>query len=233
MPAEFTIEGKTKTMNPFSQQFINILYRIPVLLISLTVHELAHGFVSYRLGDPTAKMAGRLTLNPIKHLDPIGSLLLLTVGFGWAKAVPFDPKYYKNKRVGIMLTCFAGPLSNILLAIVFAVVFVFYGRTISWYSMTDFQYVIYRLLSEFLIPINIMLAALNLIPIPPLDGSKVLFPLLPGHFYFKYIMPYERYGMFVILVLSYLGILSIIMSPIVNVLYSIILNIINLIEGIL
>ena len=208
----------------FSLNFSELLYRIPVLLVSFTIHELAHGYTSYRLGDPTAKLAGRLTLNPIKHIDPIGALLLLVSRFGWAKPVPINPGYYKNKKAGIMLTSFAGPLSNILLAILFTALFAVSDIYFTGYSITAFQLIVFRLMYRF-IEINILLAAFNLIPIPPLDGSKILFSLLPNRIYHQYILPYEGYGMFVILALSLTGLLLIILQPLVSFLVSIVNNI--------
>jgi Zn-dependent protease len=229
---------------PFSVEFIEMLYRLPALLVSLTLHELAHGYISFKNGDPTAKNAGRLTLNPLKHLDPIGTLMLLFGGFGFAKPVPINPSYYKNKKLGLVTTSIAGPLVNMLLAILFSILFVLTSRSFiginpafdrigkSFKSMiglflnypasdfvsngmTYFQANILILLSYFVI-INIGLAIFNLLPIPPLDGSKVLFPALPERIYFKYILPYERYGMFVLLALMFTGVVGRVMNPLVN-----------------
>ena len=212
----------------FSMQFISVLYRVPVLLVSLTIHELAHGYMSYRLGDPTAKEAGRLTLNPIKHIDPIGALMLLVVGFGWAKPVPINSSYYKNKRAGIVLTSFAGPLSNLLLATLFAILFTLSVRHFTGYYISTFQSVVLTLIRWYFIPINIILAAFNLLPIPPLDGSKILFSILPQQVYYNYVLRYERYGMFILLALSFTGILSMLIIPVTDVIYGIINSILKL-----
>ena len=252
---------------PFSDQFIDMLYRVPVMLVSFTIHELAHGYVSYKQGDPTPKRAGRITLNPIKHIDPIGAILLLFARFGWAKPVPIDPGYYKNKKTGIMLTSFAGPLSNILMASIGAAIFALSinsfsgfslkqlvaaintqggeGRvgnsfvSLSWVlqilingnfygiALTSIQSIILTLLLNF-ITINILLAAFNLIPIPPLDGSKVLFPLLPTRLYYEYILPYERFGMILLIILSFTGILGFILTPFYNAVEAIIISVLTL-----
>ena len=251
---------------PFSEEFIEVLYRIPVLLVSFTVHELSHAYVSYRQGDPTPKLAGRITLNPIKHIDPIGAIMLLVARFGWAKPVPIDPSYYKNRKAGIMLTSFAGPLSNIVLAAICTAFFALFVDLFSGHSLkelfeamnyvigedtfgnnlmslsgvlyfltmggftgvylTTVQTVALTLLLNF-ISINILLAAFNLVPIPPLDGSKILFSILPERIYYRYILPYERYGMFLIMALSFTGVLSFILTPFFNVVQTIIISIIT------
>jgi len=188
-----------------------------VLLLSFMTHELAHAFTAYRCGDNTAKEMGRISFNPIRHIDPIGAILLLAVGFGWAKPVPINPDNFRKKKAGIILTSLAGPLSNILLAIIFSSAYViFMSNAVSPYAqMTDAQMVARNLLIQFYV-INITLAAFNLIPIPPLDGSKVVFSLLPDRIYYGYILRYERYGMFLLIGLSITGILSTILTPVIN-----------------
>jgi Zn-dependent protease len=166
---------------------------IPVLLISLTFHEFSHGYIAYRLGDITAKNAGRLTLNPLKHLDPIGTLMMFLAGIGWAKPVPVDPFYFRDKKKGMMLTSIAGPLSNLLMA--FVVAFPLQIVYFTGYERIDAQtgavFYVFQFL-WLLFHVNVNLAIFNLFPIPPLDGSKILSAVLPSEAYFRF-MRYEQY----------------------------------------
>ncbi len=209
------------------------LLAIPAILVSLSFHELAHAYVSYRQGDPTAKNMGRLSLNPLKHLDPLGTLMLVIsmfsgFGFGWAKPVPINPRYYRNMKRGTILVSLAGPLSNLLLAFLFSFpmaaiaiaagsglkISEIYNSSYSiYFSGYSFQAVIYNI-SRFFYMINIGLAVFNIIPIPPLDGSKILSAVLPDRQYFK-LMQYEQYiGIaFLLIMLLRPGILSTIMWP--------------------
>ena len=201
-----------------SQEFIDMLYRVPVILIAFTVHELSHGFVAYLLGDDTAKKAGRLSLNPIRHIDPVGALMLIVMRFGWAKPVPINPSKFKKKKFGIIMTSLAGPFSNLILAILtvvpFSLIYLNYGSRYASGSGGISEIAI-TFLFQFIL-VNISLGIFNLIPIPPLDGSKVLFSLLPDRIYFNYVLRYERYGMFLLLLLSFTGLLSRIMSPLLD-----------------
>ena len=140
---------------------------IPVLLFALVFHEFSHGWVAYKLGDPTAKHQGRLTLNPIAHLDPFGSLMILFVGFGWAKPVPVDSRYLANPRVDMMKIAFAGPASNLLLALISGILI----------RITGYMGPLTSMLILFT-QINISLAVFNMIPIPPLDGSQIFSGLM-------------------------------------------------------
>lgn len=181
-----------------------LLYGLAVafaVLLSLSVHELSHGLSAYWLGDKTAKNSGRLSLNPIHHMDPVGALCLFLFGFGWAKPVPVNPWNFRNKKGGMVLTSLAGPISNFILAFLAQFGVVVLGR-MSFASDTQISFMVASvgyIICQYLMFINLGLGLFNLIPIPPLDGSKVLNAILPQRLYFK-IMEYERYG-FIILIL--------------------------------
>jgi len=175
---------------------IEALLLVVPALFCITLHELAHGFTAYRLGDNTAKSMGRLTLNPIKHIDIFGLLMMLVVRFGWAKPVPVNMRNFKRPIIGMAVTAIAGPVSNIIIA---AVVLFIYGlvyfRLGGLYAVGAARVALQII--ERTAYLSIALAVFNLIPIPPLDGSKVLFSFLPEHMYYK-LMRYERYGMLVL-----------------------------------
>jgi Zn-dependent protease len=174
-----------------------VLLAIP-LLYSIILHELAHGWVADRMGDPTAKWQGRLTLNPLKHLDPIGTFMLFIVGFGWAKPVPVNFNNIQDTRKGLILVSSAGIMANMLLAFVAFFLFQLLSPTPGGVPAT---------LLYYLAQINIMLAAFNLIPIPPLDGSKILMGFLSERLQYS-LSRLEPYGFFVIIGLLYLGALD-------------------------
>ncbi len=191
---------------------VSILLSLPVVLLSLSLHETAHGYIAYKLGDPTARNLGRLTLNPLKHLNPVGFLCMLLVGFGWANPVPVNSRYFKKPRRDMALTALAGPLSNLLLAIIFLLLlrFVGYGVLARIPASSEFAFnMIYFTLLFFYygVYMNVTLAVFNLLPVPPLDGSRLLFYFLPPKWYFK-IAPYERYITLAVLLLLLLGPLS-------------------------
>jgi Zn-dependent protease len=173
------------------------LVAIP-LLFSVIIHEVAHGWVAYRMGDPTAKWSGRLTLNPLKHLDPVGTLMLFLAGFGWAKPVPVNFNNLSDKRKGLIFVSSAGIVANIL----FAFIALFFFRLFS----TSFSGITH-ILVYYVVQINITLAALNLIPIPPLDGSKILMGIAWERTPY-FLARLEPYGFFIIIGFLYLGILD-------------------------
>jgi Zn-dependent protease len=188
---------------------INFLILAPTFLFALTLHELAHGYAAWKLGDPTAKDAGRLTMNPVKHIDPLGAVLFIIANIGWAKPVPVNPSYFRDPQKGMLLVALAGPGANLLLAVFSAVIL----KLLS------------PLITELLVPaaqllgasvwINIMLAVFNCLPVPPLDGSKVLMGLLPPNAARSYAQ-LEPYGFILLIVLFYLGIVGKVISPVIQ-----------------
>ncbi len=175
---------------------------IPVL-VCITIHEVSHGLCALALGDDTAKREGRLSLNPFKHFDLVGFIMLVVVHFGWAKPVPVDMRRFKNPKLGMALTALAGPASNMILA---AVALFLYGLLFgTLYSSTVGFYALYSL--SITARISVSLGIFNLIPVPPLDGSKVLFSVMPQRWYYV-LMRYEKYGSIVMIVLVLTGILS-------------------------
>ncbi len=197
------------------------LMAVPMLL-AVVCHEVAHGFVAYLLGDPTAKNAGRLTLNPIKHLDVMGTLaFILTQMIGWAKPVPVDSRYFKDQRKGIILVSIAGPGTNIILAFLFAVAYRLLPLLVS-ITPVQWQQTLFIPIYQMVnlgIQINIILCLFNLIPIPPLDGSQILAALLPPRAAYQF-MQYSRYGFFIILLLAITGLLGRILLPGVQFFYN-------------
>ena len=170
-------------------------------VLSITVHETCHGLAALALGDPTAKSMHRLSLNPLRHIDWIGLCMMFFCGFGWAKPVPVDPRYFKKPKQGMAVTALAGPVSNLLLALLLLLgtrlIYDFAPYTGVWNG-------IFRFLFDTAI-LSIGLGVFNLVPIPPLDGSKVLAAFLPDRAYFQ-LMRYERYGMLLLLLLSFWGV---------------------------
>ncbi len=207
-------------MHLFStESLIEFLFVIPCVLIALTFHEVAHGFMAFKLGDPTARNFGRLTLNPLKHLDPIGTICMIFFHFGWAKPVPINSRYFKKPRRDMALTAAAGPIMNFILAfagilirqILIAVFNIFpAGSQFTYYI----QSAAIMLFTYFHI-LNLSLGLFNLIPIPPLDGSRIFYVFLPPKFYFG-IMKYERYIQLALLIALWTGIVSLPLSKAVS-----------------
>lgn len=193
--------------NGFSAELlVRLCAKIFVVFCMLPVHEFAHGYTAYRLGDNTAKKHGRLTLNPLAHIDPIGALMIFFIGFGYAKPVPVNIGNFKRdkRKIYMAITAFAGPLSNILMAIIFtficqAILFTeVYENTLPYYICVFLQYTAI---------INIALAVFNMIPIPPYDGSRIISAVLPDKYYYT-LMKYERYTSLIVVVLFFSGILD-------------------------
>lgn len=190
-----------------------LLLTIPALLWALSFHEFCHGFAAKLVGDPTAERYGRLSLNPFAHFDLVGTLMLLFVGFGWAKPVPINTRYFRHPTRDLIIVSLAGVAGNILTAVL-TVLFMRYCLE-WWYGLTGRAGL--TVLIQ-MININMGLAAFNLIPIPPLDGSRVLEAFLP-YKYMEYYYWLERYGMIILLVLLITGIINVFFDPIINFLW--------------
>lgn len=181
-----------------------MLFGVIPALICITLHELSHGAVAYSLGDDTAKKQGRLTLNPIRHIDVMGLLMMVFFRFGWAKPVPVNMNRFKDPKKGMAITALAGPLSNVVIAIVFLFLYGFFFPILN--GKSDFSEIILDML-QITAYMSLGFAVFNILPIPPLDGSKVLFSLLSDDQY-RTLMRYERYGMLILLALVASGILG-------------------------
>ena len=201
-------------MRGLMQDPVTLLLTLPAVLWAITFHEFCHGYVAKLVGDPTAERQGRLTLNPLAHFDLWGTLLLLFFGFGWAKPVPINTRYFKHPQRDIILVSLAGIAGNILTAIVCVVFLRFLG--VQWINLTGDAG---RLVIRQMIFINLGLASFNLLPIPPLDGSKVLYAFLPFSA-LRYYYWLEQYGMFILILLVATGFIGYLTGPIFSFFFS-------------
>ncbi len=201
---------------------INIIMLLPAIIIGISFHEFAHGFVSYKLGDPTPKLQGRLTINPVAHMDPFGFIALLFAGFGWGIPVQIDPRYYKHRRRDEILVGLAGVTMNFVIAIVFAfIIKILISGGFSFMGGTFGQVLVDILIN--IVFINIVLMVFNLLPVPPLDGFGILtniFKLDTKSWYYKI---YDK-GFIILLILIVLGVTDKVISPLISFIYSLIVN---------
>ena len=181
----------------------DFLITVCAVILALSVHELCHGLVAYKLGDPTAKNAGRLTLNPLAHLDPLGLVCMVLFRFGWAKPVPIDMRYFRHPRRDMAIVAAAGPVSNLI----FGTLCVFCYYLLVLYASANAFLSAMATFFATLAVLNVGFAVFNLLPVPPLDGSRVVGLFLPQKWYWK-IMQYERYIQVVVMLLLYLGVLT-------------------------
>ncbi len=202
--------------------FSSMLYRIPALLIAITIHEYAHAQTAEAMGDPTPRFMGRLTFNPLAHLDPIGALMLVVAGFGWAKPVAINPNNFRSRREGMLKVSFAGPAANLFLCFLAAFIVAL---------MTKFG-VMTKGVYSFLLwtqLYNVWFAFFNLIPIPPLDGSKILGEILPPRTAYQYENMVGQYGFYILLALVFTGVIGAVIRPLASIYMGLVNGIIEII----
>ena len=196
-------------MEDMMLDFASMIYRIPALLFAISIHEYAHAQCADSMGDPTARYMGRLTFNPLAHLDPSGAILLVVAGFGWAKGVPINVNNFRNRREGILKVSFAGPAANLFLCFMAAFMMALLGKM---HMLSDG---LYRFLFWMQL-YNVWFAFFNLIPVPPLDGSRILSELLPAKQSWQFNEIVDRYGFYILIALVFTGITGMIINPLAN-----------------
>ena len=194
----------------FSEDFdmldliIKLFSRLFVVFCTMPIHEYAHALIATKLGDQTPRLAGRLTLNPMAHISPMGAIMIFLFGFGYAKPVSVNPRNFKDSKKGMALTAIAGPISNLIMGFIFIVLAVVFA------NLSHAETILYNAIFSFLLfagTINVNLAVFNLLPIPPLDGSRILQLLIPAKYYYKF-LEYERYIVILVFILIATGVLS-------------------------
>lgn len=203
---------------------MGLILGIPGLILALSLHEFAHGYAAYLMGDNTAKYNGRLSLNPLDHLDPMGTLCLFLFRFGWAKPVPINPYNFRNRRAGIVVVSLAGPFMNFLTALVLSLILSAFVRYAPYSNINEFIYLVIL----YAIQLNVGLMCFNLIPIPPLDGSKVLLEFLPYRFRETFYR-LEQYSSFILMALLFTNVLN----PVLMTMRTVVVNFINTIVGLI
>lgn len=206
------------------QELYYYALRAVAMLIVIPFHESAHALISWKLGDSTAKDMGRLSMNPLRHFDPLGALCMLVGGVGWAKPVSINPYNYKNPKVGMALSAAAGPASNLLLAWVSMILY-----KLCWYSGLGDAVPMLTMFLYYMVAMNLSLAVFNLLPVPPFDGSRIALLFLPQRLYFR-AMKYERYIMLAVLALVFLGLLDAPLSWLVNGMWRLMLRLTGFVE---
>ena len=183
---------------------ITFFSRLFVIFCTMPIHEYAHALIATKLGDQTPRLSGRLTLNPMAHISPLGAIMIFLCGFGYAKPVNVNPRNFKDPKKGMALTAIAGPISNLIMGFIFIVLAVVYA------NLSHAETILYNAIFSFLLfagTINVNLAVFNLLPIPPLDGSRILQLLIPAKYYYKF-LEYERYIVILVFILIATGVLS-------------------------
>ncbi|MDB7983955.1 site-2 protease family protein [Faecalicoccus pleomorphus] len=213
----------------FNIDLEGLLSLVIAVVLAMSIHEMAHGLVSYWLGDPTAKMQGRISLNPFAHVDWLGVLCLLLFHFGWAKPVPIDASYYKDRKTGIIWTSFAGPLANFLLSFICVFIYILLIVFLPQFVYSGIGSFIVSTLSTSA-TLNVGFGLFNLIPVPPLDGSKILFAFLPDEQYYRFIEG-SPFFMLVLILLIYMNVLNVPLAMLQNNILQFFINISSMILG--
>lgn len=209
-----------------NDSILQLIILAPPLLLALTFHEFAHGYVAFRLGDPTAQALGRLTLNPLKHLDPLGTIAFFIFKIGWAKPVPVNPAYFKDPQKDMLWVALAGPATNLALAVISALMVktvVLLAQSIPYSAMGEAILVPLNSTLIASVWINLVLCIFNFLPIPPLDGSRILTGILPPALARSY-ASIERYGFVLLIILAYSGVLSKLIMPLIDFANSLLLS---------